>query len=376
MFRCVLLAIAAGWCVGPASADEGQPLAVRVWPDQFISIESHWGLRLGIRLNGRSTKDIPVPADQVVSMSERLGHVMLRAPNSDLVSWLPLGESKTIDPNQITVKSMEGGALQISVDGVCIVVANSDSKIATEKKTEPIDVLFVSQTGAEKEFDASTNLCVGRFQPRIVLPIGFDAVKGENVQQIAHNTLAVAATEATELKRRVVILGDQPWQMPEEFEKLFIAMEKACAESQDVFAKLTVEQMNFRPANGSHTPRWNAEHMMGRQLLFFSQVYHSVDPTIQIMNLNPKQMPAQYVFAHKDWTGAEEARQLQRVNCFCRRFAYLLDGMKVTDKAKGTTWRSLQALLVQMERHYQEHTANTVKKFDLPDWPAGDRNEQ
>jgi hypothetical protein len=87
-------------------------------------------------------------------------------------------------------------------------------------------------------------------------------------------------------------------------------------------------------------------------------------------------MPAQYVFAHKDWTGAEEARQLQRVSDFCRRFAYLLDGMKVTDKAKGTIWPSLQALLVQMERHYQEHTANTVKKFDLPGWPVSNRNEQ
>jgi hypothetical protein len=366
----------AGWCAGPASADEGQPLAVRVWPNQCISIETHWGLRLGIRLDGQSPKDITVPADQVVSMSQTLGHVMFREPNSDSVSWLPLGEAKTTDPNQITVQSMEGGALQISVDGVCIVVANSESKNATGKKTQPIDVLFVSPTGAEKEFNASTNTCVDRFQSRIVLPIGFDAVKGENVQQIAHNTLAVSATEATEFKQRIVVLGDEPWQMPDEFEKLFAAMEKACNKSRDVFAKLTVEQMNFRPANGSHTPRWNSEHMMGRQLLFFSQVYHSVDPAIKIMNLNPKQMPTEYVFAHKDWSGAEEARQLQRVSDFCRRFAYLLDGMKVTDKAKGTMWPSLKALLVQMERHYLEHTANTVKKFALPGWTASDRNEQ
>ncbi|MFG0254923.1 MAG: DinB family protein, partial [Rhodopirellula sp. JB053] len=108
---------------------------------------------------------------------------------------------------------------------------------------------------------------------------------------------------------------------------------------------------------------------MGRQLLFFSQIYHAIDPAVTVMDLNPKQMPEDYEFAHADWDGVEEARQMQRVSDFCRRFAYLLDGIELTEKAPGSRWPSLRALLVQMQKHYGEHTANTQKKFALPGWP-------
>jgi len=87
------------------------------------------------------------------------------------------------------------------------------------------------------------------------------------------------------------------------------------------------------------------------------------------MDLNPKQMPADYQFAHPTWTGREEAMQMQRVSEFCRRFAYLLDGMDVNQRAPGSRWPSLRALLIQMDRHYDQHTGNTVQKFKLPGWP-------
>ena len=70
---------------------------------------------------------------------------------------------------------------------------------------------------------------------------------------------------------------------------------------------------------------------MGRELVFFSQIYNAVDPMIPVMDLNPKQMPKDYEFAHPDWTGAEEARQMQRVAAFTRRFAYLLDKMELDE---------------------------------------------
>ena len=146
-------------------------------------------------------------------------------------------------------------------------------------------------------------------------------------------------------------------------------MEKASSDSQQVFAKLSTNQLNFKPTNGTHTPRWNTEHMMGRQLLFFSQIYVTQDPSIPKMDLNPRQTPPAYVFAHPDWDGPEEGRQTQRVREFTRRFAYLLADMDVDKKAPGSRWPSLRALLKQMHRHYGEHTANTIKKFDLPGWP-------
>jgi len=87
------------------------------------------------------------------------------------------------------------------------------------------------------------------------------------------------------------------------------------------------------------------------------------------MDLNPKQMPKDYKFAHEDWTGAEEARQMKRVEDFTRRFAYMLDGMDLNKRAKGSRFWSPRALLAQMERHYNEHSANVVKKMKLDGWP-------
>ncbi|WP_372895505.1 DinB family protein, partial [Stieleria sp.] len=165
-----------------------------------------------------------------------------------------------------------------------------------------------------------------------------------------------------------VKLNHQPHELSEELETLMKQMEASCDRSQAVFSRLSGNQLNFRPANGTHTPRWNAEHMMGRQLLFFSQIYHALDPTIPVMDLNPKQMPPDYVPAHPDWDGKEEARQMQRVSDFTRRFAYLLRGINLDVRAPGSRW-TLRGLLRQMDRHYDDHTANTKKKFELAGWP-------
>ncbi len=80
------------------------------------------------------------------------------------------------------------------------------------------------------------------------------------------------------------------------------------------------------------------------------------------------QMPPDYVAAHADWTGKEEARQMERVSRFTRRFSYLLKDLPMDKKAPGSFWTP-KSLLRQMDDHYSEHTANVVKKFELPDWP-------
>ena len=164
-------------------------------------------------------------------------------------------------------------------------------------------------------------------------------------------------------------LLEKPPAVPEHLRELFDRMEASNRRSQDVFRKLSTAQMNFKPSNGSHTPRWNAEHMAGRQLLFFSQIYHALDPKIPVVNWNPAQMPPDYKARHPKWSGKDEARLMQRVDDFCRRYAYLLEDVALDAKPPATNWPSLKALLLQMERHYDEHTANVIKKFDLPDWP-------
>jgi len=165
-------------------------------------------------------------------------------------------------------------------------------------------------------------------------------------------------------------LLDSP-PVPEHLRDLFDRMEAANRRSQDVFRQLSAEQMNFQPSDGTHTPRWNAEHMAGSQLLFFSQIYHALDSRIPVVDRNPKQMPEDYQALHPGRSGKEEARALQRVDDFCRRHAYLLKDIQLDEKPPATFWPSLEALLLQMEKHYDEHTANVKKKFQLPDWPKG-----
>ncbi len=165
------------------------------------------------------------------------------------------------------------------------------------------------------------------------------------------------------------LLLETPSPVPEQLRELFDRMEAANRRSQDVFRQLSVEQMNFKPSDGTHTPRWNAEHMAGRQLLFFSQIYHALDSSIPVVDQNPQQMPADYEARNLGWSGKDEARAMQRVDDFCRRYAYLLKDIQVDEKPPASSWRSLGALLLQMEKHYDEHTANVKKKFQLPDWP-------
>lgn len=369
--------------VQPIAAVEGDPVAVRLWPEEAISVENHWGLSIGVAKDQTSAAGLPDTLDRIVAIDEHLDHVLFREPNQETTSWSEVGDAKIVDPNRFGLRSDEAAdsAIRVDVDGVRIVAISSNSELTGEGPSQiaPVDLLaFLGDAIAPSDFEllrAATQF----YRPRFIL-LERNAVRDiPRLRDVAnastmvverdHNTFAVSVQSSRAEKPTLVLVDDEPWQMPRDLESLFAKMEAANRESQQVFSGLSVRQMNFKPANGTHTPRWNAEHMMARQLLFFSQIYHALDPTIPVIDLNPRQMPSDYVAAHPDWTGAEEARQMQRAGDFARRFAYLLDGLDVDRKAPASSWSSLRALLVQMQHHYGEHTANTVKKFDLPDWP-------
>lgn len=373
-------------CANSLSAAVGDPLAVRLWPGGVVTVETHWGLTLQISDDATQPGEALANVDKIVSTSDKLHHFLAREPNDDVVTWAARSAANKAGweaPDVISVISSGGGrAVRIDVDGVRVIVGAAPAILADQSLRllgERTDVLVItSSVTGPAETEAVTKM-VSLIGPRTILlsGTGDEAVSAaERLQSVTadvtvinHNTLAVASTKDA-AKTRIVVASTEPWEMPADLSKLFAAMEKSCEDSQQIFAKLSIQQMNFKPANGTHTPRWNTEHMMGRQLQFFSQIYHAVDVTIPVMDLNPKQMPPDYRFRHADWTGAEEARQMDRVSKFTRRFAYLLDGLDVNKRAPGSRWPSLQALLGQMFRHYSEHTANTVKKFDLPGFPA------
>lgn len=366
-------------------AGDGDPLAIRNWPGGTISIETNWGLHLVVNSKLRIQHPFSLPVDKVVQSSQHLNHTLLRKPNEAKSIWQ---EGSRPGTNHITVQStaVSGvNTIAIRVDGASLVVCVPGIAPSSDEEIEgltDIDLLVLSSAEPEELLDESAGALVKNLKPKLILLNQIQDAQSDvvsrfqasvsalpNVSSRRHNTLPVSASNMPAGASQVVVLGTRPWKMPNELEKAFAAMEKSCADSQTVFAKLSVTQMNFKPSNGTHTPRWNTEHMMGRQLLFFSQIYHAQDATIPTMNLNPKQMPPDYEYAHPDWDGKEESRQMQRVANFTRRFAYLLDGLDLNKKAPGSSWPTLQALLTQMYRHYSEHTANTVKKFDLPDFP-------
>ncbi|MEM9589642.1 MAG: DinB family protein, partial [Planctomycetota bacterium] len=341
-----------------------------------VSIETHWGLEIRVADDSDALPKSSTSWSRTITWSQTLDHVLSRLPNQAEAEWYRSEDSPNKDPNAVHVSSVDPRAIRVTVDDATILLLGDvtaewlkQADLGTE-----VDALVI-QGNTASQFDKTVRQKLMRqLNPKCILVHSADrelagppaTSRQANWEQRSHNTVAVSSTAEG---RQLIQLGSQPWQMPDDLRKAFEAMEKSCNESQAVFDKLSVKQLNFRPSNGTHTPRWNCEHMMGRQLLFFSQIYHELEPAISVMDLNPKQMPPDYVAAHADWDGAEEARQMQRVSAFCRRFAYLLEDQPLDQKAPGSRWPTLQALLDQMARHYGEHTANTVKKFDLPDWP-------
>lgn len=373
------------------SAADGDPIAVRRWPDGRVSIENHWGLQLWVTQQSNDDRTPERSEQKQVSFVAGIDHVLSRRANEAQAAWTPAADSDA-DPNSIRVTSgiggpLASGSLLVQVDGVRILfLAESRAEELLETPavsasdrpaTGSVDVIVMADQ-AWPPGDRATDR-IRSLKPRLVLlPVEaagasldqfadrIGAVK--EASEIDHNTFAISKSPAKEHQTRMVIMQTQPHQLQPELESLFEAMEESCERSQAVFHSLSANQLNFKPANGTHTPRWNAEHMMGRQLLFFSQIYHAVDPAIPVADLNPKQMPPDYVAAHPDWDGPEEARQMQRVSDFTRRFAYLLRDIPLDVGAPGSRW-TLRGLLRQMERHYDDHTANTKKKFELEDWP-------
>ena len=381
------------------NAEEGEPIAIRHWPGNGFTVESMWDLHVGVGLNDEAKSLLPRSVDAEMEKlpgNKGIPCTLYREANSSKVMLVDQAEAALADKDKIhpmvLVISKEHGKkihrladplsdeTIVYVDGAAISFLDHDM-VAMEKRIAKLKALssvekqslnrnvVVVATG-EQFTQEICEQCAKVYRPAMmIVNAAVKSVGGIEVEAVSHNTVAFSKRENDSEETRFVSLGTSPYKMTDDLAELFAKKEAAQKKSREMFANLSVEQMNFKPANGTHTPRWNAEHMMGRELGFFSEIYHAVDPSVAVMNLNPKQMPKDYTFAHADWTGEEEARQMKRVENFTRRFAYLLDGMDLNKRAKGSRFWTPRRLLVQMEHHYEEHSANVVKKMDLEGWP-------
>ena len=373
------------------SAEDGQPIAIRHWPGGGFTIETMWNLHVGSGLNAKSKEMLPRAVDYEVESLGEAGQVRIwRMPNKAEVEFSKDQDNDVevseAGSNDVDIsKPVESGGFNANADGVWVLsvngVAPADMDEVKKSFREGLPAILEEFGGIEnfhiciiatdETFDADfVKELAALGKPEIMIVNSkFDSIGDVTVQKVEHNTIAISASGKRKEETRFVSLGTTPYKMSDDLKDLFAKKEASQKASREMFSKLSVEQMNFKPNNGSHTPRWNPEHMMAMELLFFSQIYHAVDPSVPVLDLRPNQMPEDYEFAHSDWTGEEEARQMKRVEEFTRRFAYLLDGMDLNKRAKGSRFWSPRKLLAQMERHYKEHSANVVKKMELEGWP-------
>ena len=425
----LLASLAAVW---PAAADPGKPVAVRWWGQAFVTIETYWNLTVAIDPYATSIgyDDPNITAHVVLVTHGHADHsnvsllgaaapsvagldddgdvasidmVLDRLPNQDeptIAAYSPSAQYSDHAVRFRTIASFHddqsGGRrgknamFLVMADGVRILHCGDlgQTKLSEDQLRQigNVDVLAVPVGGVYTVDGMQATGIVDQINPRYVVPIHYKTpqlsivlrtdeeflkalpAKFERVTPPGNTFAATQRRGASQESPQVVTLHTRPWTMPAELAELFERKDATCRASQEVFAQLSINQMNHRPSNGTHTPRWNAEHMMGRELGFFSKIYSGIDPAILAIDLNPKQMPPDYVAAHPDWDGNEEARQMQRVTAFTRRFAYLLDEIDLEAKPPGSWW-TVRGLLEQMQRHYGEHTAHVREKFDLPDWP-------
>ena len=424
LFLALAVFVCLSFALTHSHADQGNPIAIRWWGMNAVTLETHWNLEVAVNpLDDKKSADLcvltssrsgmsagPISKNSVfyksVASQPFATQVLDRLPNQSSVHWSLLSPQSEPSTNAIRVTSVANNqaaarsgepdrAVLFEIDGVRILVSEGlNVEALTSEQLDQLaglDVLIMNPVETKVVEKKAIEILgwINRLKPRIFIPIASQAAKMDittstsfddlvlalgsklEIRRISGNTIAVRAAKRTaEQKTQLVLMDPSPWEMPKELADLFLRKETACRASQEVFAKLSIEQLNFRPSNGTHTARWNTEHMMGRELGFFSQIYAKQDPNIGAIDLNPKQMPPDYVASHPDWTGAEEARQTERVSRFSRRFAYLLKDLSLDKKAPGSFWTP-KSLLLQMEAHYSEHTANVVKKFELPDWPKG-----
>jgi len=285
----------------------------------------------------------------------------------------------------------------IEVDGVRILhcgdlgqTSLTDEQVA---QVRGVDVALIPVGGVYTIDGEQAAKIVEQIDPRVVVPIHYKTpaleIPLDDAQpflsslperyeriEMAGNTLAASAQAQGETAApQAVVLRDQPWTPPAPLVEAFDAI----AEQREAFAKtiggMSIEQLNHRPSDGSHTIRWNVEHLAGRELLFFSQVYHAIDPMIPVIDINPAQQPEDYEPAHPDWPASEEVRLLERVDWFVRRFAYMLDGVAMDAQRIEAPRGSIRGLTDLMLNHYPHHHQAVRDKLQLPDWPQVKAND-
>ena len=413
-FVCMLLVgvSAVVWSLA-AQAEPVMPVAFRTWSDQTVSIETYWGLQVSLgpgasqvepdlTLGGASLA-VRLPSglqatrmkwDKQTSLGElavgrdqedsSLSVALDRAPNRAKASLVEMKPGSKPTQNAVLVKSwypkIDGAFASTPVarvqaaEVVLIYGTHTSLEAAADNglgKNVAVDLAVVVLDGVAAIDAKDVKALAKKLGARQIYLIGDAQVTGEMATRkaVGNTTALVAGAKPHDAGPVLIQHADKPWEMPEAMGGLFADLDAAGRKWSAVFEPLSVNQMNHQPANGTHTPRWNIEHMASRQMFFITRLYHAADPSFPHVRLDPAQMPPNYKARHADWDGAEEARRVYRTSAFVQRFAYLYHGRDLDQPLAGTRIR-FRAIVRQVTRHYPEHTRNVLDKMKLDDWPA------
>lgn len=412
-FICVLSLCAVLLFVpGIAWAESGMPVAFRTWPDQTITIETYWGLHISVgpgtstvepdpALNGASLA-VRLPVDQQDSevewaeetsqgevsvgldQLEVLNVILDREPNTDRAGLIEPGTDPTANAVSVMAWRPIGAdpvvllpVVLVQADGVDVVYgtpaslhAAGEDILQTLGVDGAVDVAVLVLDGQEAIDVGQVKALGAHLKATHVYLTGSAQLTGAmpTREAVGNTTALLPGTEQGDEGAVLLKHADKPWQAPEPMDVLLTGLESAAGEWAAVFEPLSINQMNHRPANGTHTPRWNVEHMASRQMFFLTLLYNWADPTFPHLRLDPAQMPPDYKPLHPDWTGAEEARRIYRTCAFVRRFAYTFNGKDLNQPAPGGRI-NFNAIVLQLTRHYPDHTRNVLEKMELDDWP-------
>lgn len=398
-----------------SAAAQSFPVAVRWWGGRTVSVENWWNLHVVVAETAEAAAAGPLSEADLLLVAgggaagggdvesdievrelsgENLWLVLDRPPNQDRSSVLSPIEAVQRSGHECSVRSLGGWLVVIESDGVRLGVVlrpRGEDEPVVPREVIPLDLLAIPLAGEHAlTVDAAREL-IGRAEARLVVPIGGESF-AEGAPREALEKLRRALPDGAELASqvgntspvtrdrgptagapRVLVLRPEPWQPPRELANLVERLSVAAGEVGRLFAPLTVEQMNFRPPDGTHTPRWNVEHLASTELYFLTNIYSNRTDLIGPIPLFPQQMPEDYQPRHADWTGAEEARRIGRVRSLVDRYLYLLDGVPLDDLPEGAPQfaESLRGVFDVLAGHYREHAAHVRQKMDLPGWPEG-----
>jgi len=194
-------------------ADDGQPVAIRKWSGGALTVETMWGFQVELGTNVSNEQALPRESDlKTADVSPGKSKTLQRLPNQAKLSILDEATAAK-DGNSVVVSKNETGSISsVSIDGLTIVDLNGAGadavvKLLNSGDEKPLGFatkgqqLAVIATGDDFD-EKACGVIYDMLKPRlIVVNSKLTKVSNQEVEAVAHNTVAVSAQKRSGLQK-------------------------------------------------------------------------------------------------------------------------------------------------------------------------------